>query len=163
MKKRNFLPLIVVSIILAAFAYKSLIITENKTSFQVSSLDFTQMKQKSIFSGKPIDKPVGSYVLHLFATWCETCHQEHKIFIKHKNTSSKKLIGIVYKEAKEDIFKMLKNEGNPFDEIIILDDISFVELGFKGFPTTILVSDKGEVLFYYQGGLGEVDIVKILQ
>jgi thioredoxin-related protein len=162
MKKENFLPLIFISVVLAVFAYKSFIVTEDKTSFHVSNIDFAQIKQESIFSGNPIDKPKGNYVLHVFATWCESCYEEHRVFVKHKNVSSNKLIGVVYKEAKEDIFKMLKKEGNPFDEIIILDDTSFVELGLKGYPTTILVSDKGEVLFYHQGYLSKADLVKVL-
>ena len=82
------------------------------------------------------------YLINIWASWCLPCRSEHPYLIKLKNVKSLKLIGINYRDKKENASKFLKEFRNPFDKILTDQDgtISIV-LGAYGVPESFLVKN----------------------
>ncbi len=83
------------------------------------------------------------YLVNIWASWCLPCREEHMYLIKLQNQNSLKLIGINYKDQKQNAYKFLKELNNPFDEVINDKDgtISII-MGAYGVPETFLVKNK---------------------
>jgi len=91
-------------------------------------------------------------LINVWASWCVTCRKEHQMIMKIANNESLQLIGINYKDQKNDAQKYLKIMGNPFDEIIFDSDGRIgMELGVYATPETFLISKEGLVLYKHIG------------
>ena len=74
------------------------------------------------------------------------------MIMKIANNESLQLIGINYKDQKNDAQKYLEIMGNPFDEIIFDSDGRIgMELGVYATPETFLISKEGLVLYKHTG------------
>ena len=68
------------------------------------------------------------------------------------NNESLKLIGINYKDQKNDGQKYLEIMGNPFDEVVIDPDGKIgMELGVYATPETFLINKEGLILYKHIG------------
>ena len=91
-------------------------------------------------------------LVNVWASWCVTCRKEHQVIMNIANNESLKLIGINYKDQKNDGQKYLEIMGNPFDEIIF-DPGGRVgmELGVYATPETFLINKEGLILYKHIG------------
>ena len=70
------------------------------------------------------------------------------------------IIGINYKDDKEDASKFLKKHGDPYDFIGIDKDGFFgIEMGITGVPETFVVDENGKVIIRH---VGPIDFSKTL-
>ena len=90
------------------------------------------------------------FILNFFASWCLPCKIEAPLL--NKVSSKIPIIGIAYKDKKEDMIKFLKNYGNPFDEIGV-DELGSIaiEWGVYGVPETFLIDENGKIIYKYAG------------
>ena len=122
--------------------------------FHTGEKFFTQDRLKDKFS-----------LVNVWASWCATCHVEHKMLINIAKSNSVQMMGINYKDKKKlsgcvevdrdhtnfgDCF--LSMRGNPFD-FVVFDDVGKLglELGVYRVPETFLVNDKGVIIFKHMG------------
>ena len=91
-------------------------------------------------------------LVNIWASLCVTCRKEHQMIMKIANNESFKLIGINYKDQKNDCQKYLEIMGNPFDEIIFDPDGRIgMELGVYATQETFLINREGLILFKHIG------------
>ena len=57
-------------------------------------------------------------LINIWASWCVPCRQEHEYLIKLSEENSLKLIGINYKDKKNNAQKFLNELGNPYDVVL---------------------------------------------
>ena len=90
------------------------------------------------------------FILNFFASWCLPCKIEAPLL--NKISLKIPIIGIAYKDKKEDMIKFLKNYGNPFDEIGV-DELGSIaiEWGVYGVPETFLIDENGKIIYKYAG------------
>ena len=108
----------------------------------VPSFEATIFDTNEKIDSKEIFKNDNFYLINIWASWCLPCRSEHPYLMKFKNEKSLKLIGINYKDKKENASQFLKEFRNPFDKILTDEDgtISIV-LGAYGVPETFLVKN----------------------
>ena len=84
--------------------------------------------------------------MNFFASWCLPCKIEAPLL--NKISLKIPIIGIAYKDKKEDMIKFLKNYGNPFDEIGV-DELGSIaiEWGVYGVPETFLIDENGKIIY----------------
>jgi len=91
-------------------------------------------------------------LINVWASWCVACKQEHPVLMALARSKQVPLIGLNYKDKREDAVQMLKVEGSPYDEIIVdADGRVGINWGVYGVPETFVV-DKQGIIRYKQIG-----------
>jgi len=83
------------------------------------------------------------YVMNIWSSWCIPCREEHDFLINLSNQSNIKIIGLNYKDKKENAKKFLQEFSSPYR--IILSDtegLIAIEWGAYGVPETFVIYDK---------------------
>ena len=112
----------------------------------------TDIVSKDIFSMQNIslnnllDKE-GYTLLNIWASWCLPCRDEHVLLMELKDKKNLQIIGLNYKDKIINAKSFIKENGNPFDVILIDDDGSnSIILGAYGVPETYLIKNKDNII-----------------
>ena len=93
-------------------------------------------------------------VLNFWASWCGPCRDEHPNLVRLSKIKNLKLIGINFKDNKDNAKTFLKENGNPFDLLAEdKDGKNSINFGVYGIPETILIDSELRILKKYIGPL----------
>ena len=155
---KKIIPLILF-LVIAAFLFLSLNSNPSKLPSPLLGKTFPSIEGKDFYSDKTIK--VSSLfdnkmtLINVWASWCTTCRKEHQMLMNLSKKTDLQLIGINYKDSRDNGEKYLKIMGNPFDHVIFDPDGKIgIDLGITGTPETFLISTDGLVLYKY---IGEID------
>ncbi len=111
-------------------------------------------REKLIFSNEIKEEFI---IINFFASWCAPCKLEHPIFFDIKEKfSGVHLLGISFKDKKNDTIKYLNDLGNPYDSVGIDNNGSLgLELGVFGLPETIIVNKQKKIIYKHLGPLNK--------
>ena len=101
-------------------------------------------------------------ILNFWASWCGPCRTEHPNLVRLSKIKNLKLVGINFKDDKENAKSFLKENGNPFD--ILAEDKNgknSVNFGVYGIPETILIDSELKILRKYIGPLNIKEVNEI--
>ncbi|MAV82813.1 MAG: DsbE family thiol:disulfide interchange protein [Pelagibacteraceae bacterium] len=135
---------------------------KSKIKIQYNEIPISIFEIPDFINNKTIDTELrkNPYIINFFASWCGPCLAEHPILMNLKEKGVK-IIGINFRDDENNLREWLKNNGNPFEYIIIDNgDIAF-ELGLIGVPETYFIK-KDKIFNKIQGPLFEDDIEKFL-
>ena len=91
-------------------------------------------------------------LVNFWASWCLPCLVEHPILMALRGKENLTIIGINYKDNKEDASEFLREHGDPYDFIGIDKDGFFgIEMGITGVPETFVVDENGKVMIRHVG------------
>ena len=136
---------LILGLTLLFFTFFYLYINEDKyypgADFQTS--DMPKFELFDLYSEKVInqDNLDGTFLINVWASWCITCRVEHPFLIDLKDKGVP-IIGLNYKDNKDDAINWLKNFKSPY-EISIHDFYGTLalDLGVTGAPETYLLKD----------------------
>ena len=155
---KKIIPLILF-LVIASFLFLSLNSNPSKLTSPLLGKTFPSIEGKDFYSDKTIK--VSSLfdnkmtLINVWASWCTTCRKEHQMLMNLAKKTDLQLIGINYKDSRDNGEKYLKIMGNPFAHIIFDPDGKIgIDLGITGTPETFLISTDGLVLYKY---IGEID------
>ena len=91
-------------------------------------------------------------LVNVWASWCVTCRAEHKMLNDIAATSDLHMVGVNYKDTKEEGGRFLDILGNPF-KFVIFDQQGKLglELGVYATPETFIVDQKVVIRFKHTG------------
>lgn len=93
-----------------------------------------------------------AYLLNVWASWCVACRQEHPFLNKLARNKTVPIIGLNYKDKREDALGWLGSLGNPYELSLSDNDGRLgIDLGVYGVPETFVI-DKQGVIRYKQIG-----------
>ena len=101
-------------------------------------------------------------IINFWASWCGPCREEHPNLVRLSRIKNLKIIGINFKDDKENAKSFLKENGNPFD--ILTEDKdgkNSVNFGVYGIPETILIDSELKILKKYIGPLNIKEVNEI--
>ena len=101
-------------------------------------------------------------IINFWASWCGPCRKEHPNLVRLSKIKNLKIIGINFKDDKENAKSFLKENGNPFD--ILTEDKdgkNSVNFGVYGIPETILIDSELKILKKYIGPLNIKEVNEI--
>tara|TARA_B100001248_G_scaffold30459_1_gene19775 strand:- start:2309 stop:2884 length:576 start_codon:yes stop_codon:yes gene_type:complete len=151
-----FTPLIIIFLILLMllFALLSQNIGNKKTINSVLlnkpiptktllSLNLNEPIDLEMYSGSP-------FLVNFFSSWCEPCKLEASNL--EKLSEKIPIIGISYKDQKEDTYLFLDKYGNPYDEISYDSDGNIaINWGVYGVPETFIINKNGIIILRHPG------------
>ena len=92
------------------------------------------------------------YLLNVWASWCVACRQEHPFLVELARNKAVSIIGLNYKDKRDDALGWLASLGDPYE--LSLEDKDGrlgIDLGVYGVPETFVI-DKQGVIRYKQIG-----------
>ena len=113
-------------------------IEENIPEFETN-----KFKNNEIVNSKQIFLDNKFYLMNIWASWCIPCREEHKFLMSLSEEENIEIIGLNYKDKKENAQIFLDKFKNPY-KTILLDrkGIIAIEWGAYGVPETFLISNK---------------------
>lgn len=92
------------------------------------------------------------YLLSVWASWCAACREEHPLLNELTSRKAVTIIGLNYKDRREDALRWLGALGNPYEVSLSDQDGRLgIDLGVYGVPETFLI-DKQGIIRYKQIG-----------
>ena len=108
------------------------------------------------------------YIINVFASWCTTCQEEHKLWLEISQKNIVKIYGIDYLDTEYKVQQWLNTHGNPYTKIA--KDYSGKVgniLGVTGVPETFVFNKDGKIILYIHGTISkdiwENQILKLIQ
>ena len=136
-------------------------IPESKINYDVPSLVVELFDTSKNVNTIEIFQPDKLYLLNIWSSWCVPCRKEHSILMELKKNNKLKVIGMNYKDSKENAKNFLKELGNPYDQIIFdSKGTNAIEWGAYGVPESFLINNN-KIIKKYIGPLNKVSIEEI--
>lgn len=96
------------------------------------------------------------YLLNVWASWCVACRQEHPLLNELAKSRRVTIVGLNYKDKRDDALKWLGALGNPYTvSLTDLDGRLGLDLGVYGVPETFLIDKTGVIRFKQIGPITE--------
>ena len=97
-------------------------------------------------------------LINFWASWCAPCRVEHPFLLKLNNEKNLQMIGINFKDKKNNALIFLKKYGNPYDELA-KDETGkqSVNFGVYGIPESILINKNLVILKKFIGPISDKD------
>jgi len=102
-------------------------------------------------------------LINFWASWCAPCRLEHPFLLKLNSETKLNILGVNFKDKKNNAINFLNSYGNPYDELV-RDDLGkkSVNFGVYGIPESILVNKDLIIIKKFIGPLSNEDY-KIIQ
>ena len=101
-------------------------------------------------------------IINIWASWCIPCRQAPRYIKNISKINNLKIIGLNYKDNKDNAKRFLDELGNPYD--IILKDSNGTKsifLGAYGVPETFIIDRELNILRRYIGPINQKNVVEI--
>ncbi len=100
----------------------------------------------------PEDMKGKVWLLNVWASWCVSCRAEHPLLVEMSRRNVVPIVGLNYKDRREDGVQWLTRFGNPYAlSAHDLDGKVGIDFGVYGVPETFVI-DKQGVIRYKQIG-----------
>ncbi len=103
-------------------------------------------------------------MLNIWASWCVACRQEHPLLVDLARKSDFKIVGLNYKDTREDAMQWLAHLGDPYLlSVFDFDGRVGIDFGVYGVPETFVLDQAGIIRYKHIGPITqEVLDLKIL-
>jgi len=94
------------------------------------------------------------WILNVWASWCVACREEHPVLVELAKSQMAPVIGLDYKDKREDALALLAEKGNPY-VLSAFDGNGRVgiDYGVYGVPETYIIDKAGVIRFKHIGPL----------
>lgn len=93
-----------------------------------------------------------TFVVHIWASWCGTCLQEHPFWVKIAQKYDFPLVGITYRDSDAKIKSFLSQRQDPYTHLLAdPSGVIGLDLGLAGIPATFVVNEHGKILATHYG------------
>ena len=166
--KNKILPILVISFFTFTFLifFKSL---KNSSIYEpnvmlnknIPNFDANIFDNDEIINSNIIFEKKNFYLMNIWSSWCMPCREEHKFLVKLKDQKNLKIIGLNYKDKKENAKKFLNDFSNPYN-LIFLDKSGTIAIqwGAYGVPETFLIYQK-KIIKKFVGPLNQKSLLEI--
>jgi cytochrome c biogenesis protein CcmG/thiol:disulfide interchange protein DsbE len=104
------------------------------------------------FSPKDMQGKV--WLLNVWASWCVTCRDAHPVLVDFAATKRVPLVGLNYKDQREDALKWLSRFGDPYQfSVVDADGRIGIDYGVYGVPETYLIDAEGVIRYKQIGAI----------
>jgi cytochrome c biogenesis protein CcmG, thiol:disulfide interchange protein DsbE len=94
------------------------------------------------------------WILNVWASWCPPCLVEHPVVTELARSGVAPVVGLNYKDAREDALPWLKRNGDPY-QLSVYDAAGRIALdyGVYGVPETYVIDRRGVIRYKHIGPL----------
>ena len=168
--KNFFLPIsfVIIFIIIFVVFYKGLKNTNIYTPDVKTNNGAPSFSAKLLYSNEKINSSDifeidKFYLLNIWSSWCVPCRDEHPILMELNTNNAIVVLGINYKDNKENAKNFLSQLGNPYQKIFVDNNGTLsIEWGAFGVPESFIIYNK-KIIKKYIGPLNKEILLEIKQ
>jgi cytochrome c biogenesis protein CcmG/thiol:disulfide interchange protein DsbE len=102
----------------------------------------------------PADMRGKVWLLNVWASWCETCREEHPLLLDLAKQNLMPILGLNYKDKGDDAQRGVKQFGDPYQfSVVDANGRIGIDYGVYGVPETYLIDAEGVIRFKQIGAL----------
>jgi cytochrome c biogenesis protein CcmG/thiol:disulfide interchange protein DsbE len=92
------------------------------------------------------------WIMNVWASWCPPCLVEHPVITRIASEKIAPVVGLNYKDTREDALPWLARNGNPF-ELTVFDASGRIgiDYGVYGVPETYVIDRQGVIRYKHIG------------
>ncbi len=95
---------------------------------------------------EPADMKGKVWLLNVWASWCESCRDEHPLLVEYAHGAHVPIVGLDYKDDARDARRWLAEFGDPYDEVAVdADGRVGINYGVYGVPETYVIDKDGVI------------------
>ena len=135
--------------------------TENLVGNKLNKIELESFESKDYLTNESIKK--NNYTLiNFWASWCAPCRVEHPFLMRLSKIENLKILGVNFKDKKNNALNFLNSFGNPY-HFLAKDDEGkqSVSFGIYGIPESILIDKEFTVIQKFIGPLNLEDYNEI--
>lgn len=88
------------------------------------------------------------WILNVWASWCAACREEHPLFVDLAKRGLVPLVGLNYKDQRQDALAWLKRLGDPYQlSVVDLNGRVGIDYGVYGVPETYVIDKQGVIRY----------------
>ena len=92
------------------------------------------------------------WILNVWASWCVACREEHPVLVELGKLQVAPIIGLDYKDKRDDAMAMLARQGNPYSlSAFDANGRVGIDYGVYGVPETYVIDKDGVIRFKHIG------------
>lgn len=92
------------------------------------------------------------WILNVWASWCVACREEHPVLVELGKLQVAPIIGLDYKDKRDDAMAMLARQGNPYAlSAFDANGRVGIDYGVYGVPETYVIDQAGVIRFKHIG------------
>ena len=137
--------------------------TKNLIGKNISKINLEYFNEKKFYTEEDLKK--NNYTLvNFWASWCAPCRNEHPLLLKLSKEKNLILLGVNFKDKKNQAKIFLNDLGNPYD-FLAKDEFGkqSINFGIYGIPESILLNNNLKVLQKFVGPLTLKDYNLIIE
>lgn len=94
------------------------------------------------------------WMLNVWASWCVACREEHPVLMDFAQRRVLPVIGLNYKDKRDEALAWLTEHGDPYTTSIVdADGRVGIDYGVYGVPETFLIDPNGRIRYKHIGPL----------
>ena len=152
--------LFIIGVLFAGLNKDSIYSTQELTGNKLTNIKLAHFSENRFVTNK--DLKANFTLINFWASWCSPCREEHSYLLKLNEEKNLELLGVNFKDKKNNALNFLNNLGNPY-HYLAKDDQGkqSVNFGIYGIPESILVNKEFIVIKKFVGPLNLEDFNEI--
>ena len=124
---------------------------------KLSNIQLNSINNQNLFTEKELKKNDFT-LINFWASWCAPCRDEHPILLKLSNEENLKLLGVNFKDKKNNAIEFLNKLGDPYDDLT-KDEFGkhSINFGIYGIPESILIDKDLIIIKKFIGPISKND------
>ena len=131
--------------------------TKNLVGQKITKIQLEHFAENRIITENDLKKN-NFTLINFWASWCGPCREEHPILIKLNDEKNLKLLGVNFKDKKNNALEFLKDLGDPYDDLA-RDELGkhSINFGIYGIPESILINKNLVIIKKFIGPISKND------
>ena len=131
--------------------------TKNLVGQKISKIQLEHFTDNRIITEDDLKKN-NFTLINFWASWCGPCRTEHPILLKLNEERNLELLGVNFKDKKNNALEFLKDLGDPYDDLA-RDELGkhSINFGIYGIPESILINKDLVIIKKFIGPISQND------
>ena len=131
--------------------------TKNLVGQKITKIKLEHFSDNRIITEEDLRKN-NFTLINFWASWCAPCRAEHPILLKLNEEKNLELLGVNFKDKKNNALEFLKDLGDPYDDLA-RDELGkhSINFGIYGIPESILINKDLVIIKKFVGPISKND------
>ena len=151
------LILFIIGVFFVGLNKNSIYDTKNLVGQKIGKIQLEHFTDNRIITEDDLKKN-NFTLINFWASWCGPCRIEHPMLLKLNEEKNLELLGVNFKDKKNNALEFLKDLGDPYDDLA-RDELGkhSINFGIYGIPESILINKDLVIIKKFIGPISQND------